>query len=474
MTILSSLQRVFQGASLANGSAYPTGRLTNASTQPVELPHAELCRLLRTLYLSNGAYDDLSRSNVVLGRSSSAIISMFSPISTAIDFWESHTWPEPLTPIAENEAIIPAIEALWKASNWTARKLVAANWAALFGESFVKVVGSREKRRVWFETLEPEYVTEFEEDSRGFLISVRVDVPRLETVNKVRTRTTHTETWSTEEQLYRRWKSPGDASGRDLDDMGPPIEEIPYSLLGIDFTPLVRTPFSNPQGRGIGAVQLALEVVVAGDVAATNLHQMLFENAEGAWVATATGTDAGGRPLPPLRVAASEPTYDALGRQTSNGTGMGSDGTLSVGKRSFMRLPAGYDLKSVIPQVDYAAALAILVDHRAHLETLIPALAYSRISEMSGGDLSGRAIRYKLSSTVDQVLKVRATALEKLEQADAMALTLGQVNGVPGFQNIGSYDAGDFVHEFEPVDVIPVSESERAETEMAQSQAFAA
>jgi hypothetical protein len=143
---------------------------------------------------------------------------------------------------------------------------------------------------------------------------------------------------------------------------------------------------------------------------------MVYQDAEGAWVVTANGTDAAGRPIPPMQVAAAQPTYDALGRQTGNGTGVQSDGSITVGKRSFWRLPGGYALQSVVPNIDFAGALAILQDHDTVLERLMPALAYARISEMSGGDLSGRAIRFKLTPFIDQVTGVRATALEKLSR----------------------------------------------------------
>jgi hypothetical protein len=127
----------------------------------------------------------------------------------------------------------------------------------------------------------------------------------------------------------------------------------------------------------------------------------------------------------------------------------------------------------VVPNIDFAGALAILQDHDTVLERLMPALAYARISEMSGADLSGRAIRFKLTPFIDQVTGTRATALEKLAQADAMALTLGQVNGIPGFDGIGSFDAGDFEHTFEDADIIPLSDLEEAQTEAMDAQAFA-
>ena len=43
---------------------------------------------------------------------------------------------------------------------------------------------------------------------------------------------------------------------------------------------------------------------------------------------------------------------------------------------------------------------------------------------------------------------------DMLARADMMALTLGGLVGAPGFQNLGSFDQGDFEHTFEEREVI--------------------
>jgi hypothetical protein len=54
-----------------------------------------------------------------------------------------------------------------------------------------------------------------------------------------------------------------------------------------------------------------------------------------------------------------------------------------------------------------------------------------------------------------------------------MALTLGQVNGIPGFDGLGSFDDGSFAHDFEPADIIPLSDLEEAQAEAQRAQAYA-
>lgn len=473
MSVRDTISRLFGGALTSlNGSAYPTSVHIGPRIEPVELPASEMYRLLKTLYLGNGAYDTLAGGGMVVSRSTPQIKAIRSPIVPVVNWFAQKTWPKPLELVTENTAIEDPIAALWKWSNWRARSSMVAGWMALYGEAFITVQADPDLGRVWFEYLEPRYVTDFEEDARGFLQYVRVDIPQYDDDAPGGRRVyTLTDEWDAATQFYRRWKTDGDACSKKISDLGPPMQEDPFSAFKIDFVPFVRVPFSDiGEKRAIGAVQLALEAIFEADLSATNLHAMLYQDADGAWVATAAGNDANNRPLPPLRVATAEPTFDAAGRQTGNGTGTQSDGSIVVGKRSFWRLPGGYDLKSVVPDIDYQWALAILQDHDEYLERLMPALAYSRVSLLSG-DISGRAIRYRMSAAIDQVLDVRATALEKLQQADAMALTLGQVNGIPGFEAVGSFDAGDFEHTFTEVDVLAIDDLEEAQGALARGQA---
>lgn len=480
MTIWGSLARTFGGAAATtySGSAFPYRQQVSSRIDPAELPPSALYAVLRLFDLSNGVYDDLASASVAIGRATPTVKAIRNPVPAVCNAWEAKLWPEPLTIVTENPPITAPLEMVYRWSNWRASRPKVARWTALYGEAWIKVQADGDLGRVWFEYLEPAYVTAFSEDARGYVQFVRVDIPKAEETDTGWKQAVATEVWDSTEQVRRTWVTDGtldQVAGRRLSDLGTPDEAVPFSSFGIDFVPFVRITFSDSgEARGIGAIQRALESVAEGDLSATNLHSMVYQDAEGAWVVTANGTLPDGRPLPPMQVAAAEPTYDAYGRQTSNGTGLQSDNTVDVGKRSFWRLPGGYALQSVVADINYVGALAILQDHDTALERLLPALAYARISEMGGADLSGRAIRFKLTPFIDQVTGVRATALEKLEQADMMALTLGRVNGIPGFENIGDYEAGAFAHGFEERDVIPLSDLEEAESEQMRATAYGA
>ncbi len=466
MSIMTALGRFFgqYTASSSNGSAYPLRTHVEARTRPVELPPRELYALLRLFYLNVGLYDELARTSAIVGRSAPQVKSIRNTVPAVVDFFSTKLLPDPLTIVTEQAAIIEPIEQVWRWSNWGQNRRLFSRYVALFGEGYLKVVANQERGRIYFEVISPEHVTEFETDERGYLVMIRLDVPRSERQPGGMRRFTYTEAWSKADNLYRSWETDGDAAGRSTDDLGTPLESFAITDLGIDFLPFTRSVFRDlGEPRGIGAVQLALEAIVEADLSATNLHSMVYQDAEGAWVLKSVGTDANGRPLPP----------PSMGAAAQDGTpGRQSDDTIQVGKRSFWRLPGNQELQSVVADIDYAGSLAILQDHDQHLERLMPALAYSRISELTGGDLSGRAIRFKLTPAVDQVAEVRANAVAALIQADQIALTLAQVNGIPGFEGVGSFDQGSFEHEFEDTDVIPAGEYETAQTLREQATAF--
>lgn len=463
MSVLSVFKNIFGTG--VDGSAYSYRAQVNTRLAPVELPQAALYHVLRQFYLSNGVYQELSRQHTTIGRATPQLRAIRNPIAPVVNFWSAKTFPEPLEIVTERQQIIAPIQQVWTWSNWQRNRRLFARYLALFGESYLKVIANAERGRVYFEVITPEHVTDFEADERDYLTMTRLDVPVVERDRTGTRRYTHTEAWSKERGDFRIWRTDGDASQRMLDDLGEPTESGTLAELGIDFVPFSRAVFSDiGEPRGIGAVQLALEAIVDADLSATNLHALVYQDADGAWVLKSVGLDANNRPLPPPVVA---------GNSTSGAPGREDDGSVTVGKRSFWRLGGNQELQSVVPDIDYAAALAILQDHDEHLEKLMPALAYARVSELSGQDLSGRAIRFKLAPALDQAQEVRANALAALAQADEQALTMGAAAGIPLFRGLGTFEAGDFAHTFRPTEIVETSDFEQAQTHREQAQAFA-
>lgn len=480
MSVLSSISRFFgSSAPLANGTYSPPQQQLLRTLKPSELAPRDLYTFLKAAYLTNGFYDEVRASWATLGYTPASIKAIRSVVAPVVDILGSKLYPEPLTVTTAttqgitsqvereeaeaNDPLKAAIDLVHTWSNWGRAKRKHARWVALYGEAFLQVVADPDAGRVYFNLIEPQYVTDYTLDVRDYLTDCRIDIPQCTETQNGRRHWTHTEYWDTLTQTVRYWATDGDATPRRLEDLGAPVAEIPLAAFGIDFVPIVRTPFREiDDGRAIGAVQLAVEAIIEADLSATNLHSMVYTDAEGAWVLKAVGLDANNRPLPP----------PVVGAATADGqNGRQSDNTVQVGKRSFWRLGGNQELQSVIPDIDYAGALAILKDHDEHLERLMPALSYARLSELSGGDLSGKAITYKMRAFVDQVEEGRSNVLASLKQADMMALTMGQAAGIPEFQGLGTFDQGSFEHDFQETDILHISSLDEAEEKRARAQA---
>lgn len=482
MSLQSVLSRFgFAGVS-TNGTYSPARAQTTASLRPAELPPRAIYDFLKAAYLSNGLYDGVRDAWAATGNSSPNLKPIRNPITAVVDCLGSKLYPEPLlvtTPrtqgitsqqereqLEASDPIKAAIDQVHLWSNWPRAKRKDARWVALYGESFKKVVADPIAGRVYFELIEPQYVTDYSIDVRDFITSIRLDIPQCDVTQSGTRHWVHTEAWDKDLQSVRIWRTDGHLDGvanRALWDLDQFYQEIPFAAFGIDFVPICRAPFREiDDGRAIGAVLPAFEAIIEGDLSATNLHSMIYVDAEGSWVLRSIGNDAAGRPFAP----------PVVGTAASDGqVGRQSDNSVQIGKRSIFRLPGNQELQSVVANIDYAAALAILQDHDQHLERLLPAMAYVRISELQGGELSGRAMSYKMRAFVDQVEEGRANVLACLTQADMMALTMGQAAGIPIFQGLGSFEAGDFEHGFEEQPILAISSLDEAEEKRTIAQA---
>jgi hypothetical protein len=471
----------FAGVS-TNGTYSPARAQTTASLRPAELPPRAIYDFLKAAYLSNGLYDGVRDAWAATGHTSPNLRPIRNPITAVVDCLGGKLYPEPLlvtTPrtqgitsqqereqLEASDPIKTALDQVHLWSNWPRAKRKHARWVSLYGEAFVKVVADPLAGRVYYELIEPQYVTDYSIDVRDFLTSCRLDIPQCDITQAGTKHWVHTEQWDKDLQTVRVWRTDGalDAvANRPLWDLGQPAEETPLSAFGIDFVPICRAPFREiDDGRAIGAVLPAFEAIIEGDLSATNLHGLVFSDLAGAKVLKSIGNDAAGRPFAP----------PVVGPAASDGQpGRQADNTVMVGRREFWRLPGNQELQDVIPNINYAAALAILQDHDQHLERLLPAMAYVRISELQGGELSGRAMSYKMRAFVDQVEEGRANVLACLTQADMMALTMGAAAGIPIFQGLGSFEAGDYEHGFQEQPILAISSLDEAEEKRTIAQA---
>lgn len=421
------------------GSNAPTRLITGSLGLLYDEQPREMYELLRYYYYNNGLYDALRAGLYQIGAEDESLRPLRNPANRVVEFYAAKLWPGALPGAlgisAQNERIEEPLRRVWRWSNFGARKQVWARWQALYGDVFVKVASDAAAGRVWYQLIDPRYVTDFSVDNRSYLRYVQIDIPRGEQ--------THTEIWDADAGMARFWTAHTLGAGASVEALGTPDRAMPLEEMGIDFVPIVHIKHRDVgDRRGAGAFQLALDQIDEANRMATRLHRMLFRHNKNLWVLRANSVDKSGRPMPPPRV--------------------GTDGTdtLEVGDDSVIRLPGNSQLDSMVPQIDYDAALSVLNAHVLELENELPELRYYRLQE--GGELSGRAVRLMLSAAIDRLEEARGNALDGLARAGAMALTLGQAAGLWG-RDVGRYDAGDFVHTYTAADPFPISALEQSE-----------
>lgn len=416
-----------------------------------EAPWDKQYNMLRAYVLSNGLYDVLRTMLTGLGGSRESIRPLRNPAYRVVSFYSAKLWPGTLPqalPIeTDNEAIIDPIQQLWQWSNWASEKQAVARNFPMYGDMFLKVAtkstDTGQVTRVYLQNLEPQTVSAFDSDERGYVTYIKIDVPQMRRLPDGKTKAyTLTEVWDKSSQIFRRWEHEKGKTDK-VDQLGIPIIEQPFGAFGIDFVPVVWQPFINVgDERGMAAITPALDKIDEANRQVTRLHQMLFRYNKPLWAATSGGNDASGRPLPPPKV----------------GAGDSLELTDDPAKDDLIRLSGAATLSPLVPALNYDSALNVLRDQMAEIRRDLPEMTYSELQERS--DLSGVAIRYLMEAAIDRLIEARGNAEAALSRAQAMALTIGQATGV--WSGLGTYENGDFDHSFKERQILTLPELEKA------------
>lgn len=392
--------------------------LNNANLTPFEK-----YTKVKAFYQNNGAYDEVKR----YAYNTSLWLESIKPIRTvvhrSVEFYVAKLIPD-LRVVTEKQAVKESIEQFLKWSNFKAKKQVICRDLSLYGDLFLKVVGDSE--HVYFEDIKPEFVTDFEEDTRGNLIKVRIDIPFT---NEQGMKVYHTEFWSELDGYFAIWEHTNPSV--DLDQLGSPKEYGFLAEMGIDFIPFVYIKFIDiGNKRGSGCVDHALDKIDEANRQATRLSELLFKYNRAYWALVSEGK------APALSVDA----QDTILRENS-----------------IIRL-GGADLKSLVPPINYTDALKVLQDMMSELEQDLPELKYYSLND---SQLSGKAISLLLAGAIDKAGEARENLIQGLIRLNEMALTIGRFWDLfPA--NIGTFDNGDFEHELDIDPMFSEDESERA------------
>ncbi len=423
MTIINSLWDFITGTN-KNGA--------NATPSAIPYDYNNLYDALYALYNNDDAIipDDTTRR-------------LRTVVNRSVEFYASKMIPGKEIKVMtgedeenQNTELQDAIEQVIKDSNLANNKAPMIRGFSLYGDSFIRVRGDSEK--TYLEDLSPFYVTDFSEDSRNFLTYLRIDIPVLGDDDLP---ANYTEEWDVETQTLRIWQGQTTRT-TPINELGSPMEVTAFSELGIDFIPVVHTKFrDNGEPRGQGCVYHALDKIYEANRVATRLHDLLFAFGEPVFIASANNNDAQGRPLPPPRVDSSAGNSPVPSSPTISGVLGQIFGRL-------ISLPGMAKIDSLIPDIDYADALAILNAQMEELEKDLPELRWYALTPTEQSAMSGAALRTLLGAAVDRANEARNNFLASLSRAFEMALTIGIYNGVfPS--SLGTFDSGDFDHELQ-------------------------
>jgi hypothetical protein len=388
---------------------------------------------LKVLYDGNGAYDDIAFNANLLGIPVEAIKSLRTVVNRSVEFYVSRILPNP-TVIADKEAVQQAIEQFYKWSNFKSKKQVLCRNLSLYGDLFLKVASDESK--VYFENINPRYVTEFDVDVRGYITEIRIDIP----IEKDGREMTYTEYWSKEEDYYATWEH-GRGADAKLENLGEPIDFGALGELGIDFVPVVYIKFKDAgDARGQGCVSHALDKIDEANRQATTLPQRLYRYGKPIYAVMANSVDSSGKFNPPPKL---------------NG---GVLETTLTDDASVMYFPGMSKMESLIPNIPYQDALNILNAQMTELEQDLPEL---RFYSLKDSQISGKAISQLLGGAIARAEEAKDNLIEGLERLNYMALTIGRYLGFFP-RTVGTFENEDFAHSIQTDAMIEEDEGERA------------
>jgi len=403
-----------------------------------DLSPADLYAKLQAYYDGNGVYTKIKEAAYYSQTWLESMKALRNPVNRSVEFFVAKVLPD-LDIQSDKPEVKKDIDLFLQYSNFSGAKQLLLRTLALKGDLFVKVLSAGGK--VFMENIKPEDVTAYTVDSRGYLTSIRID---REIESDTSLQKFYTELWDTRGKVayYSIWiKS---IANLPLESLSDPLEYKPLAWLGLDFIPIVHTMFRDVgELRGAGCVTHCLDKIAEADRQATRLAAMLFRYNRPLMVVSSNSMDAQGKPIPAPLIS-------------TKSKGSADDDIFK--ENSILSLPGMSSLESLVPNVNYADALAILQDMVNEIAQDLPELKYYSLNDTS---LSGKAISLLLAGAIDRAQEARSNFLQGLKRLNEIALTIGIFQGIfPA--SLGNYASGDFEHTIKVSDPWESSADEKA------------
>lgn len=395
-----------------------------------------------------------------------------------------------------------AILKVWEWSNLFQSIRVAKRYLARDGQFFEKVARPEGKDFCYLQFIAAKTVTDFTEDERGNVTYIRLDVPDAKTDENGMSR----KIWRTE--IWRKGKDGQEGyalfaeSERTSEASVPTEKRVAQSpgairlALGSEATGAYRFDFVpfvvvNAQDTGekrpepVYANGLHLIAWVCRE--ATRLSDLMFRFNKAFKVVFGMGNDKEGRPMPAPRIqprdlGAMQQEQASLAEHTvpfagSRGTVLSSGDDISIEGIAVTGLPGSAQMADATPNINYEAARQWISDHMREIYEALPELLYYAVE--SRANQSGVALRTLIAGAINRGEEMQSNIVAGLIKADQMALSIAQLEGFEGFSEgeIGVYGTGDFDHEIDPPEIMPLSDEETEDVrskKIANAQALVA
>lgn len=384
-----------------------------------------------------------------------------NPTEQAVEFHAAHLFPgmlpDALPLRSDNLARIgPAIRTIWKESNWNFNKQVYARWLPLYADAFLKAAQRPSDRAPFMQLTHPSIVTDFEKDDPGNLIWIWLETEVEKNDGGLVVRN---ETWDLATGMRRIWYASAygseweDRTLVDTDEIDDPQANTQKAIesFGIDFLPFVHAVFmpdlKDPKGRGVSAIARKVAQVDELNRMVSTIHDRYFRYGK---PDKAVMAGESGRTAPRLERNDSRPS---LARSSVDGSTM-----ITEDGEKLYRFPGMTHMEYLVANLPYLEGLELIRARQKRLSENWAELRY--FEDVDQGDPSGVARRNRLAPAISRTTEARGNAEEAMIRCQKMCLTLGSVASVEGFEDIGTFDAGDFEHEFTPREIMPRSEEE--------------
>jgi hypothetical protein len=388
----------------------------------------ERYKLFTNMYDSNNFYQEIRKSAYQNGTYLENIFSIANSAHRSVEFYANRLLMG-ATITTNDEQLKEAINIFLRDSNFDGRKDNYSREIAKLGDLFIKIKNN--KSRVWQELIEAKHVSFVVTDSRGIVTEIRIDIPQGDGK-------WYTEYWTVDEfgnGYTAVWENHRFGKDAELDQLGTPTFQATLAEFGLTFIPIVYSTFTSTGKRSVNSFVHAISKQIEGDREHSRLAEIMYAFNNAIWSAESDGLTDKGQLIGKIDVKFIKSDDGQVIQHVKNGK-----------------------LKPNIPQLDYASHVSLI---KLTKEEVMQDLPETKINSLDPSQISGRAVQQLLGESINRAKTARNNLLHALKRLNMMALTVGQSYGLFD-KSLGNYVEGDFRHEIECDDIVPLDKTDKA------------